>query len=264
MDFIREQFPEMDRSEQMEKFYNMEKNPKIGPNNVHMIIDFYNTLGKIENKYNIRWNSGLSFRFRLRELHLIDEIVNNFDCKVKNLMERATRAIFQYGISPGEYLQTVVDYFSLCTQLEIKPEGKIPADVISLHDKYSLMVKDIKNEEIKREFKNKAEQNRKLLLKMPENEPYILVVPDETSDLIKEGSYLNHCVGSYIDQVAAGSSKIFCLRKKEHPDIPYVTSVLTRNNLVYQAQGFSNGKPNKEIMDYIYKWLDLIGGTYDK
>ena len=48
MDFIREQFPEMDRSEQMEKFYNMEKNPKIGPNNVHMIIDFYNTLGKLK------------------------------------------------------------------------------------------------------------------------------------------------------------------------------------------------------------------------
>lgn len=264
MDFIRNHFSERERSEQMEKFYDMEQNPKIGPNNVHMIIDFFDTLEKIENKYFINWSSGLNFNLHARELHLIGEIVNKFDCKVKNLIERSIRAIFQYNISPSNYFMIILDYYNLCEQLKIDLERKIPANVIALHDQYSLMVEDIENEKVKSKFREKTELNKNMLILLPEDEQYTIIVPEKTSDLIAEGTYLNHCVGSYVNRVADGSSKIFFLRKKDFPETPYVTIELTRENLLYQAKGFSNSRPCKEDMNYIYRWMDLIGGTYDK
>ena len=134
---------------------------------------------------------------------------------------------------------------------------------MSQHDVLALQIKDIQDAKIKEMFKNQIEENKKLIISLPGNPNYSIISPEETNDLIMEGKQMNHCVGSYIDRVADGTSKIFFLRKKNDLKSPYVTIELNKHNNLVQAKAFSNTLPSKDDMQYINEWIDMIGGSHE-
>src|SRR5699024_484107 len=68
---------------------------------------------------------------------------------------------------------------------------------------------------------------------------YKLIVPNDSDDLVYEGNLLQHCVASYVKNVANNKTRILFLREEEKEDEPLVT-VEIKEDKVVQARGHSN------------------------
>lgn len=52
---------------------------------------------------------------------------------------------------------------------------------------------------------------------------YIIVIPTSGQDIIDEGAKMHHCVGSYVGDVVRNYTYICFVRRKDTPNIPYIT-----------------------------------------
>lgn len=52
---------------------------------------------------------------------------------------------------------------------------------------------------------------------------YCIVAPKSVQDILREGSFLKHCIANYADAVAYGRTIVVFMRKKSNPDLPLVT-----------------------------------------
>lgn len=98
-----------------------------------------------------------------------------------------------------------------------------------------------------------------------EDEEYIIRLPKNQSEIIREGMELRHCVGGYAESHEKGESTIVFLRKKSEPDKPFYTIEVyiavhedgsTSSNIA-QIHGFGNcwiGN-NPEAIPTVVKWL---------
>lgn len=84
---------------------------------------------------------------------------------------------------------------------------------------------------------------------------YSILIPTSIENLIEEGNALNHCVGSYVDRVINGSSKILFVRRNEELNKPFVTFELNKNDDLVQIRGKSNSTPIKEVIDFVNERL---------
>ena len=68
--------------------------------------------------------------------------------------------------------------------------------------------------------------------------------------------WLKHCVGSYIENVLDGETRIVFIRKAEDLDKPFFTVEVDNNNVIQQAHGFCNSNVNtvNGLMDFIDSW----------
>ena len=123
-------------------------------------------------------------------------------------------------------------------------------DIRSKHDTISCLAKY--NQYPKERFDIICKRHKS---KEYENEQFLIRLPEDTDEIITEGSKMNHCVGSYIDSVMDGNSIIFFMRKKELPDKPYVTIELGKNGELYQVKCNSNRYLASETaLDFLTNW----------
>ena len=80
-----------------------------------------------------------------------------------------------------------------------------------------------------------------------------IVCPKQTDDLITEGQALHHCVGTYIDRVAAKKCLIVFVRRVEEPEKPFVT-VEVSNGKIVQIRGERNSDPTEEVKKFVDLW----------
>lgn len=94
---------------------------------------------------------------------------------------------------------------------------------------------------------------------------YLIVLPKSTGDLVREGSYLSHCVGSYTDRVAGGETCILFLRKASNPELPFYT-IEVRDNRVIQIHGNNNRwlGNNPEAIPFVLEWLKEHNITFER
>lgn len=86
------------------------------------------------------------------------------------------------------------------------------------------------------------------------DEIYQVTAPEMVTSLLEEGRILHHCVGSYIDSVAAGKEYILYLRKVAEPNTPFFTINLLPDGKVRQIHGLCNCNVPKELKPFIDKW----------
>lgn len=67
------------------------------------------------------------------------------------------------------------------------------------------------------------------------------------------GIQLHHCVGTYIERVAAKKCLIVFVRRVEEPKKPYVT-VEVRNGKIEQIHGDHNSDPTEEVKKFVDLW----------
>lgn len=61
---------------------------------------------------------------------------------------------------------------------------------------------------------------------------FIIAIPTCGQDIVTEGQLMHHCVGSYVDNVVENSTYICFVRRKDNPDVPYITcQVYTNGNI---------------------------------
>ena len=90
-------------------------------------------------------------------------------------------------------------------------------------------------------------------------EGYVCILAKSPAELIREGDYLNHCVGKYgYDQkFTREESLIFFVRPKDDMTTPYVTLEYSLSkHKILQCYAAGNEKPEASVMDFVEnKWL---------
>lgn len=77
------------------------------------------------------------------------------------------------------------------------------------------------------------------------------------NDLTVEGNRMNHCVGSYCEDVANGSTRIFSLRDQRNS--PKVTIEMKANsNQIVQIKAHSDARPEQALRLRLAKWFESL------
>lgn len=94
------------------------------------------------------------------------------------------------------------------------------------------------------------------------DEEFTIFYPEKPEDIVREGSELHHCVGSYIKRIIRGNNIILFLRKNEELDKSLVTvDIIPINNGLFeieQAHGKCNCCISKipGVTEFIKKWAN--------
>lgn len=86
-----------------------------------------------------------------------------------------------------------------------------------------------------------------------EGEKFTIIIPKKTSDLVREGNLLRHCVASYIERVASGKTTVVFLREKNRINEPFYTIEVMGEEIV-QVKGFANKNANNDIKEFVSEW----------
>ena len=80
----------------------------------------------------------------------------------------------------------------------------------------------------------------------------------EFYNIVEEASNQHNCLLSYCYSYSNKDCQIYFLRKKNNPNISYVTIEVDNNNRLVQARTKFNELPNDEVMKVINKWLSKL------
>ena len=121
--------------------------------------------------------------------------------------------------------------------------------------------------------KNKASDDKlemlydKRLKMLANDETHLIEMPKSSADITREGSYLHHCVGSYVNRVANGETAIYFLRQASAPNTPWLT-VEVRNKNCIQIHGSCNAWMGSKdeyfaAVPFLVWWFDKHDISYN-
>lgn len=127
-------------------------------------------------------------------------------------------------------LRLIYDYLSYCADLDKKPEKCSNAfrEFAETKRTYTAMKATIDQ----KKFTANYEKHSKAW--DFEYGDFVVVVPKEGKDLVREGQEMHHCVGSYVDKVVNGECSIVFIRHKDNPDKCYLTCQVYENGRIGQ------------------------------
>lgn len=221
--------------------------------------------------------NGLSITFP--EANLLGDIVyNDYRKIILHLIEykKATSSqIYKYCYIQNKdisfskaRLRNWLDYVADCIKLNLdldKKEVLFPKELEKLHGK---LIEEIK-------YQNSKKLEASLAATMPArvkmfsyaNEKYVIRPILTIKELIKEGTTLHHCVGSYANRYTEGRTNILVLRKQADPNTPYFTLEVrdaflggaTNTSLsLIQIRGYMNCNPPKEVKAFADAFLEQL------
>lgn len=83
------------------------------------------------------------------------------------------------------------------------------------------------------------------------------ILPKKASDLVKEGSILHHCVGTYVEDHASGETTIVFIRNSDKLDRPLYTMEFRKKDIV-QIRAKYNKKPPNEVFEAAEIWKKKV------
>ena len=176
----------------------------------------------------------------------------------RRLYQYLTDDIYTYqGISDiPEGLTLLKDYINMCEQMNV-PYEKYPKSLKLAHDLASKNLEIKVNNEQQEMFKEVINKDDYKNLEY-KGTYYSVVNPKTTDDIVNEGRYLHHCVGSYVNTVIKGATKILFFRNNDNIDKPLIT-LEVRDGVLRQYKGRQNRRPTDTEMDEIMRWANLKG-----
>ena len=116
------------------------------------------------------------------------------------------------------------------------------------------------------ERRKKEEEKRKKIDKERkqyeyEDDEYIIRLPIDSNEIMREGSMQHICIGSYTSRHANGDTNLFFLRKKSEPEIPFYAIEMNNLNNIVQIHGFGNKwlGNDPEAIPTVIRWLRKNG-----
>lgn len=170
-----------------------------------------------------------------------------------------------------QVLNTWRDYLSMAEKLGIDTSDEIIYRVKLLRQRHDELV-------VRLRHKDNQEAARKVLAQFPKvdeicrairgkfeysNDEYAIVVPTGALDIIEEGEFLNHCVGSsdrYWDRIERNEAYILFLRRAATPHIPYYTLEVEPDGTVRQKRTTYN-RQNSDIQEartFLKEWHGVV------
>lgn len=168
------------------------------------------------------------------------------------------------NLSSKIHVQYYIDYLMMCHQIGEYVCGLCPKDVISAHNQASETWKINRNQILNDEFIKIVTEPDYLSLESCEQEDkkqeeipdYIIIAPRKPDDLINESVKLHHCVKTYVPMVAGGFTKIYFLRERDKPDIPFATIEVNCHNCLTQLKAICNHKAPRSAIDFVKRWAE--------
>ena len=90
-----------------------------------------------------------------------------------------------------------------------------------------------------------------------ENDKFIITVPRNCADIIREGQLQHHCVAaseSYFKKMNEHQSYILFFRKKETPETPYYTMEINGTKVIQRYAAYDRTPNVKEVDKAISEW----------
>lgn len=154
---------------------------------------------------------------------------------------------------------TYKDYFENAIFLEYDLKNEVvalPKNLFRSHD-VAFRTADAIREQ--KEIADISTLTKKLEKKYAyENDTYMICVPQNMKEIIREGQLLGHCVARYATSHAKGKTVILFLRQKNAPSVPWVT-IEIKDFQIVQKQGKENCYviPD-DALAFIDEWLDAV------
>ena len=92
-----------------------------------------------------------------------------------------------------------------------------------------------------------------------EADGFIMKAPENAQELIIEGTVLRHCVASYKDRIANNGCIVMFCRKKDAPDVPFVTIEFEYDLGITQIKTFCDKDVlDEDVLQFAHKWEEEV------
>lgn len=121
-------------------------------------------------------------------------------------------------------------------------------------------------ERLKREEKKRLEVDKERKQYEYEDVDYMIRLPKDSNEIVREGSMQRICIGGYTSRHALGQTNLFFLRRKSNPDAPFYAIEMNNNNVIVQIHGYCNSwlGNNPEAIPTVVRWLRKNGIKCDQ
>lgn len=94
-----------------------------------------------------------------------------------------------------------------------------------------------------------------------EDDKYIIRLPKDLNEIIREGNIQHICIGGYTSRHAMGQTNLFFLREKSNPDVPFYAIEMNTYKSIVQIHGSCNKwlGNNPEAIPTVIRWLRKNG-----
>ena len=94
-----------------------------------------------------------------------------------------------------------------------------------------------------------------------EDDTYVIRLPKDSNEIIREGDRQHICIGGYTTRHAYGQTNLFFLRRKSEPDEPFYAIEMDTTKRIVQIHGFGNSwlGNNPEAIPTVVRWLRKNG-----
>lgn len=149
------------------------------------------------------------------------------------------------------------DYLAMCNQMDIEPE-KFPMNLYELHDKLAVHAQEQKNAATSKKIHEVKETITKIVKQDAiENDEYVIILPDDVSDVIKEANAQHNCVASYIQKMANRNTLVFFVRKKNDPNTPWITAEFNKR-LIQIVYKYNRSVRETDILKFVNKFTKAL------
>lgn len=173
--------------------------------------------------------------------------------------------------SVQQVLNTWRDYLSMAEKLGLDTSDEIVYRVKLLRQRHDELVVRLRHRDSKEVAKEVLEQFPKVdetcqaIREKFEyaNDKYAIVVPTGVLDIIVEGEFLNHCVGSsdrYWDRIERNEAYILFLRRAATPHLPYYTLEAEPDGSVRQKRTSFDRQSDdiQDVMTFLKEWQGVV------
>ena len=186
---------------------------------------------------------------RMKKQYTVDDqMIEILDAEIT--VKYISKLIKLKGFRPFDYLDYLRDLKKLGALSD--PKAIYPKAFKKAHKEASAKIKLAESEKLMAGFRKAYKKHQKYLF---ENNGLLIRPVREPSELYKESDVLGHCVRGYDKNVAAGTTEIMFIRKKNAEDKPYFTLEL-KNRKVIQVRGKDNKDPDKAVEKFVSTWAE--------
>lgn len=118
----------------------------------------------------------------------------------------------------------------------------------------------------KREEKKRIELDKERKKYEYEDDSYIIRLPKDSNEIVREGSVQHICIGGYTSRHATGQTNLFFLRRKSDTTTPFYAIEMNNNNVIVQIHGSCNSwlGNHPEAIPTVVRWLRKNGIKCDE
>lgn len=179
--------------------------------------------------------------------------VENFNAYVKFLKNACSIDFIPMYCTYLEKMSLVKDNRKVCEDVFKKMKWRLSDNELKKAYADMELIYYSTTEEYERLLPKYKKQYTKWETYIYEDEKIQVIYPKDPIEVVKEGIMLNHCLKSYVNAIADGSTNVLFIRRKNNIEKPYYT-LEVRKGAIRQCHGFNNCNMSRDVEKFVKKY----------